>query len=50
VAHPHFGEGVVVAVEPRGSGRTAEWYVTVSFHARGRVTLLAGVAPLERLA
>ncbi len=49
VSHPHFGLGTVVAVEEARAGRRTEWYLTVSFRGRGRVKLLAGVAPLTRV-
>lgn len=49
VEHPMFGQGVVVAVDAGTSGRKVEWYVTVDFQDRGRIKLLAGIAPLQRL-
>ncbi len=44
VKHRAFGEGVVIAVEPRGS----DWDVTVAFKGRGNKTLAASFANLER--
>jgi hypothetical protein len=49
VAHPHFGQGVIVAIESAVVGKKAECYLTVRFSERKLVKLLAGVAPLSRV-
>ncbi|NTV65884.1 MAG: ATP-binding domain-containing protein, partial [Oscillochloris sp.] len=48
VKHPHFGLGQVVAIERGLAGRRVEWYLTVNFVVRGRVKLLAGIAPITK--
>lgn len=45
VTHRAFGQGMVIAVEPRGS----DWDVTVAFKGRGIKTLAASFANLERV-
>jgi hypothetical protein len=50
VAHTHFGQGVVVAVDSVRNGKGSDWHLTVRFSQGKLVKLLAGVAPLERLA
>jgi DNA helicase-2/ATP-dependent DNA helicase PcrA len=49
VAHPHFGQGVIVAIDVANIGKKAECYLTVRFSERKLVKLLAGVAPLSRV-
>ncbi len=46
VAHPYFGQGVVVAIESVSNGRGTEWHLTVRFSEGKLVKLLAGIAPL----
>ncbi|NTW00742.1 MAG: ATP-dependent helicase, partial [Oscillochloris sp.] len=49
VAHPQFGQGTVVDIEEGAVPGGKEWYLTVNFDRRGRVKLLAKIAPLVRL-
>ena len=49
VQHPQFGQGVVIALEANTAGRVVEGMLIVDFPSRGRVKLLASIAPLQRI-
>lgn len=48
VRHPVFGPGVIIAIDAGNTGRAVEWYLSVEFSRRGRIKLLASIAPLTR--
>ncbi len=49
VEHTQFGPGIVVAVEAGSGSHAHDHYLSIDFPSRGRVKLVAGIAPLRRI-